>query len=73
MGPKKWQIMLTFEFSTIHSDVGWVGGSEKVRKCADVIRDGPLVEVGICYKVISVGLWRFFLSHINNVKVSVFV
>ena len=27
--------MLTF--STIHANVGWVGGSEMVQKCADVI------------------------------------
>ena len=49
--------------STIYADVGWVGGSEKVQKCANVIKGGPLVEVGMCYKVISVGLWSFVIAY----------
>ena len=36
---EKWQFLLIF--SSIYADVlrmgGWVGGSEKVQKCADVI------------------------------------
>ena len=32
---KKWQFLLTY--STIYADVRWVGGSEKVPKCADII------------------------------------
>ena len=32
---EKWQFLLTF--STNYADGGWVGGSEKVKKCADVI------------------------------------
>ena len=40
-GSEKWHFLLTL--STIYADVGWLGGSEKVPKCADVIyRDGPL-------------------------------
>ena len=35
VGSEKWQFLLTF--STIYADVGWVGGSEKVQKCADVV------------------------------------
>ena len=35
VGSEKWQFLMMF--STIYADVGWVGGSEKVQKCADVI------------------------------------
>ena len=35
VGSEKWHFLLTF--STIYADVGWLGGSEKALKCADVI------------------------------------
>ena len=35
VGSKKLQFLLTF--STIYVGLGWVSGSEKVKKCADVI------------------------------------
>ena len=35
VGSEKWQFSLTF--SNIYADVEWVGESEKVQKCADVI------------------------------------
>ena len=40
VGSEKWKFFLTF--STIHADVGWLGGSEKVQKCANVIQGWSL-------------------------------
>ena len=35
VGSEKWQFLLTF--STVYADIGWLGGSEKVQKWADVV------------------------------------
>ena len=40
LGSEKCQFFLTF--ITIHADVGWLGGSEKVQKYADVIQGWSL-------------------------------
>ena len=43
---EKWQFLLTF--STNYAGVGWVGGSEKVKKCANVIQEWSLMQAGTC-------------------------
>ena len=43
VGSENWQFLLTF--STIHVDVGRVGGSEKVQKCVDVIQGWSLIRL----------------------------
>ena len=53
MGSEKWQFLLTF--SNIYADVRWVGGSNNVQKCAEVIEKWSLIR--------TEGLYTITLTH----------